>query len=54
MFNLILIILSLIVCLIHLYKYGIEDRYDIDFLVIFVIILIMLIYNIINIINIIF
>lgn len=47
MFNIILIILSLIICIIHLYKFGIEDRFDIDFLVLFTLLIALFLTNII-------
>lgn len=46
MFNIIISVLACIVCCIHVFKYGIEDRYDIDFLIILILLSIMFIYNI--------
>ena len=46
-FSLIIIIITLIICVIHLFKFGIEDRYDIDFLLIFVLLICNFIYTLI-------
>lgn len=45
MFNIIIIVLSLIVSIVHLCKFGIEDRFDIDFLVLFILLITMFVYN---------
>ncbi len=46
MINIILIIFPLIMCILHLQKYGIEDKYDIDFLIVLIELIILLLYNI--------
>ncbi len=48
MFSIIFTLIALVVCVIHLFKYGIEDRYDIDFLIIFILQVLILIFNIIK------
>lgn len=45
MFNLIITFVALIICIIHLLKFGIEDRYDIDFLLIFILLICSFIYT---------
>ncbi len=46
MINIVLVLLPIIACIIHLRKYGIQDRFDIDFLIVFVELLSILVYNI--------
>lgn len=45
LFNIIIILISLMVCVIHLHKFGIEDRFDIDFLVLCTLLITMFLYN---------
>ena len=45
MVNIVIIIFGLIICGIHIYKYGIEDVYDIDFLIISTLFIVMFFYN---------
>ena len=45
MFNIIFTLFALGICAIHLFKYGIEDKYYMDFLILFIILIIQLIFN---------
>lgn len=46
MFNIVITILLMIVCCRHLYKFGVEDIFDIDFLIVFILVIALFVYNV--------
>ena len=48
MFNIIVVIFGLIICGIHIKKYGLEDKYDVDILIILVLLIVLFVYNVIR------